>query len=413
MASVVALIALMAGACQRESPPESGSPLTGVAITFSISLAEDEKDAIGEVIARFERATGAAVTVVAITDDDLLEKLKVDVRAGRPTIDLFAKDNLALRVLVDEGLVEDLSAVPLPEAVLPTMIPRPVDGRRYFLPFRPNVPVTYVNRARFRQAGATVPTTVDELRTVARALRAAARGVPKVSLSLAQGGAAGVTITEWILSFGGNPLLLNDEGSVRALEFLQGLWQEGLLARESLLAKFDTQVDYLQGETAWLAQNWPFTSKVFAEQDLLDRFQVHEGWRGPVRAAHVIGGDVLGIPRGASGRRREAAVALAQFLMSRETQQLLVERNAWPSIRADAYGAVPATQRETFDAIQRALADGVHRPDVAYWADVSDAMNEAVRRILEQGEPARRVLDALHAKVAEAARRRGAIYPPG
>jgi len=147
-------------------------------------------------------------------------------------------------------------------------------------------------------------------------------------------------------------------------------------------------VDYLQGETAWLASNWPFTSMVFAEQDILDRFQVYEGWRGPARAAHVVGGDVLGIPKGVTGPRKEAALALARFLMSRDAQALLVERNAWPSIRADAYGRVPPALRETFEAIQKALADGWFRPNVPYWPDVSEAMNEAVRRILERGEPA-------------------------
>lgn len=133
---------------------------------------------------------------------------------------------------------------------------------------------------------------------------------------------------------------------------------------------------------------------------------LYEGWRGPIRAAHVVGGDVLGMPRGVAGRRKEAAVALARFLMSRDAQQFLVERNAWPSIRADAYGTVPDALRETFTAARRALADGWYRPSVPYWSDVSDEMNEAIRRILEGGEPAREVLDALHAKVAEAARRK-------
>jgi len=334
------------------------------------------------------------------------------VRAGRPTIDLFAKDTLGLRILVEEQLVEDLSDVALPEGVLATMVPERVGGRQYFLPFRPNVQVTYVNRTRFRRAGVAPPTTVEELRTVARALKAAAHGVPKVTLALAQGAAAAVTITEWIVAFGGNPLVLNDPGSVRAFEALRTLWAERLLARESLLAKYDTQVDYLQGETAWLAPNWPFTSKVFAEQDILGHFQVYEGWRGPSRAAHVLGGDVLGVPKGIGGRRREAALALARFLLSREAQQVLVARNAWPSIRDDAYRDVPAAQRETFDAIQRALAGAVRRPDVAYWADVSEAMNEAIRRILEQGEPPKPALDTLHDRIAAAARRKGVPYPP-
>jgi trehalose transport system substrate-binding protein len=412
-ASVAAAFLVGVSGCQ---PPDAGrapdGPLADVALTFAISLAEDEKDAVREVLDRFTRETGAAVAVAAVTGDDLPEKLKVEVRAGRPTIDLFAKDTLALRVLVEEGLVEDLSDVAIPEGVLPAMVPEQFEGQRYFLPFRPNVQVPYVNRTRFKDAGVTAPTTVEELRAVARALKSAARGVPKVTLPLAEGGAAGVTITEWIAAFGGNPLLLNDAGSVRAFEFLRSLWAEGLLARESLLAKYDTQVDYLQGETAWLASNWPFTSKVFAEQDILARFEVYAGWRGPVRAAHVLGGDVLGIPRGIGGRRREAALALARFLMSREAQQVLVERNAWPAIRDDAYGGVPAEQRETFDAIQKALASAVRRPDVVYWADVTEAMNEAVRRILVLGEPPAAALDALHAQVEAAARRKGAPYPP-
>ena len=94
-----------------------------------------------------------------------------------------------------------------------------------------------------------------------------------------------------------------------------------------------------------------------------------------------------------TGRQREGALALARFLMSREAQQRLVERNAWPAIRGDAYGTVPPALRETFEAIRRALADGFFRPAVPYWPEVSDAMNEAVRRILERGEPVRPVLD--------------------
>jgi trehalose transport system substrate-binding protein len=293
------------------------------------------------------------------------------------------------------------------------MIPKRFEGRQYFLPFRPNVQVAYVNRARFAAAGTAPPKTVDELRDVAKKLKAAGGGVPRVTLPLAQGDAAAVTIAEWIVAFGGNPLVLNDEGSVQAFAFLQGLWREGLLLKESLLAKYDTQVDFLVGETAWLAHNWPFTSSVLAEQGLLEFFHVYEGWRGPARAAHVVGGDVLGIPKGVSGSRREAAVRLASFLMSREAQQVLVARNGWPSVRADAYATVPEEQRGTSHAIQAALADGWVRPDVRYWADASEAMNEAIRRILEKGEAPRPVLDSLHERVAAAAKRTGEPYPPG
>ena len=411
---LVPLLALTA--CGGDDDEEGGGgggtrELAGTNITFSISLAQEEQAAIDDLVRQFESRTGANVDVTAITSSDLPAKLRVDVGAGRPTVHLFAQDNLALAVLVQENLVEDLSDVQLPGQVVQAMTPERFNGKQYFLPFRPNVRVAYVNTERFRSANVRQPATAEELRDAARRLRDAGGG-PKVTLSLAQGDPGAVTISEWIVSFGGNPLVLNDEGSVRALEFIQGMWKDGLLARESLLGKFDTEPEYLIGETAWYAQNWPFTTAQLAEQGLVDRFDVYEGWRGPARAAHVIGGDVLGIPRGVSPAQRRAAVELAQFLMSKEAQETLAERNAWPSVRDDSYGTVPAQQKETFDAVQKALANGWYRPNVVYWSDVSEQLNAAIRRIVEGGESVRPVLDELHGRIETAARQKGAQYPP-
>ena len=404
----LSVVAGLAPACGRDDQTPPGAPARGpAALVVSMSLAEDERDVVRALLDAFTRETGTAVVLTSIGTADLPERLRVDARAGRPTLDLFAQDNLGLRVLVDEGLVEPLDDVPVPAEVPPAMRPPPVDGHRYFLPFRPNVQVTYANRARLQAAGVDAPRTVAELRTVARRLRDAGRGLGRVTLPLAQGAPATVTLCEWIVGFGGNPLVLNDTGSVGALEFLQGLWRDGLLARESLLARYDTQVDFLTGETAWLAPNWPFTSGVLVDQDLLERFLVYEGWRGPVRAAHVIGGDVLGVPRGVAGARKTQALALARFLMSRDAQRRLVEQNAWPSIRTDAYGEIPAARRETFAAVQRALADGWYRPNVAYWAAVDEALNEAVRRIVVGDAPARPVLDELARRLGAARGRLG------
>ena len=58
------------------------------------------------------------------------------------------------------------------------------------------------------------------------------------------------------------------------------------------------------------------------------------------------------------------------------------------SPEGEPFAFTPA-QRATFEAVRRALEDGWHRPGVSHWAVVSDAMNEAVRRILQGGEPVR------------------------
>jgi trehalose transport system substrate-binding protein len=416
--AVVAVLAIVGAACGNKTTTPTASPkgnLAGTTITMSVALAESETAAVQEVLSKFKQQTGVTVNLTSVTAQDLPQKLKVEVDSNNHTIHLFAQDNLALAILVDQGLVEDLSSVQIPAGVTPALIPEKFDGKQYFLPFRPNVRVTYVNKDRFAAAGVQPPQTTDEYKTVAEKLRDSANGQGKVTLSLANQpdtGPLGVTVSEWVVSFGGNPLLLNDAGSVQAFTFLQTLWKEGVFAKESKLAKFDTEVDDLKGETSWLATNWPFTTGELAKEDLLSKFDVYAGWRGPARAAHVIGGDVLGIPKGVSGKQKDAAIALAQFLESKDAQTTLVAKNSWPSVRQDALAQVPAEQKQTFDAITAALADGWYRPNVVYWSDVEAAMNDAVTRIIYNGEDPATVLNDVHNSIQQAAQSKGAEYPP-
>ena len=412
--AIVASLVLFATACgggKEDGKPPSGE-FSGVNITFSTSLAETELPAVQQVIDAFQKTSGAKVTLTQVDSATLPQKLQVEVDSGNHTIHLFAQDNLALRALVDQELVEDLSDVEIPDGVNPTLIPEQFDGVSYFLPYRPNVKVVYVNKGRFEEAGATPPTTVDEFVSTAQKLKADA-GQPKVVIQLeGSSGAAAVTISSWIVSYGGDPLILNDEGSVQAFTTLQQLWQDELLARESLQSKFDTDIDYLRGETAWMAQNWPFTTATLADEGILGEFDVYAGWAGPAGPANVIGGEVLGIPRGVSGKEKDAAVALAQYLMSKEAQEVLVAENAWPSVRDDALGQVPEEQQQTFDAIQAALQSGWYRPNVAYWGDVDEAINQAIQQIMVDGQPVQSTLDGLHGQIEKAASAAGAQYPP-
>ena len=415
--ALLTTLALLGAACGGGDDGDGGQPaagkaLSGTTITFSTFLAEAELPALREVIGNFETQSGAKVNLIQIQSANLPQKLQVEVQSGQHTIDVFSQDNLALRILVDRQLVEDLSDVQIPAGVKQELLAEKFDGKQYFLPYRPNVRVAYTNNGKFQEAGVQPPTTVEELISVAQKLKQTAGGTPKVTLSLAQGDPAGVTISEWIVSYGGNPLILNDQGSVQAFTTLQQLWQQQLVAKESLQAKFDTEVNYLQGQTSWLAQNWPFTSSSLNDQGLLEEFNVYPGWAGPARAAHVIGGEVVGIPKGVSGKQKEAAIAFANFLMSKEAQEILVAKNGWPSVRDDATAQVPEELKPTFDAIQKALTDGWYRPNVSYWSDVSDAMNAAIQRIMVKGESPKPVLDDLHRDIEAAAKKKGAQYPP-
>lgn len=434
--AAVATAVLGALAAIADGPPEGGCPRgpAGTTITFNIKVDRGEKEAIEELLARFEdrtstrvdldvvararRQAGVEVLRSAVPPSELADRLEADLGSGRPTIHLFAQDNLALSELIDNELVQDISAVRIPQEVKPSMIPAPVNDMQFFLPFRPNVQLVYAERSALTEAGfAELPRTVAELREVAEAMKRDAGGRPMVTLSLAPGDPAAVTISEWILAFGGDPLELNGPGSVQAFESLRDLWQDGLLTNSSLVARYDTQVAYLATGESALSRNWSFTSAELRKQDLLERFVVGDGWAGPHGKHHVIGGDVLGVPAGVEGPELEASLALACWLLSREAQELLVNRNAWAAIRDDAYGGVVEGQQDTFAAIRSALKEGWYRPNTPSWPTVSDEMNEALERILGirgQSEPAQEVLDQAQAEIerARAGAPGGSSSPP-
>src|SRR6266540_235234 len=219
--ALVVVLVLVGAACgggEKKPTPKATGPLAGTTITFSTSLASTEVPTIREVLSMFKDQTGVNVKLTQVTAQALPQKLKVEVSSNNHTIHVFAQDNQALSALVEDDLVEDLSDVQIPDGVSPALIPDKFNGKQYFLPYRPNVRVTYVNKDRFAAAGVQPPTTVDEYKAVAEKLKAEAGGQGKVTLSLAGGadtGPVGVTISEWIVSYGGNPLLLNDDGSVQ------------------------------------------------------------------------------------------------------------------------------------------------------------------------------------------------------
>ena len=198
---------------------------------------------------------------------------------------------------------------------------------------------------------------------------------------------------EWIVSAGGDPLVLNDPGTVEAYEFLQGLEQDGLLHSDSALAKWDTSNESFARGDVYLMQNWPFGIQVIRDLGLTD-FDVYHGAEGPAREAHVVGGEVLAIVKDTP--RKEAAWQFVKFMESKQAQEILAAKNGWPNVRGDALGQISEDRMAEFDAINDALEYGVLRPNIPYMEDLLGLMIEAYDRIVNNGEDAQTVLDELH-----------------
>jgi trehalose transport system substrate-binding protein len=363
-------------------------------LTLTMRLAEAEWQVIRQdVLPPFERTCGCRVRAIDVPPESLTQRLKAMRAAGRMEIDLFAQDNMRLQELVDAGLVQALSPAEaaMDPAILPALAAEGVlEGRRSFLPFRPNVQITYYNAKKFDAYGLSPPRTWDALLAVGRTFKAK-EGIGRV-LFKAVGGAPTVTqLYEWIASAGGNPFDFADPGTVATFRFLHTL--APLLSPDSRRAKWDTTNDALAQESAYLAQNWPFGVRLLVHDYGKSEIHTYSGWAGPAREAHVIGGDVLGIP--VEAPHRELALRMIRHLQSRAVQEILAARLGWPTIRADATGTVEAWLRPSVAAVQEAMRHGIFRSNVPYWAEYERIASEAVERILWRAEPVDGVLPPL------------------
>lgn len=369
-----------------------------------MGLSESEWQVMREkIFPPFEKEHGVKIEAVQIEANDLPQVLLAQVAAGKVNIDVFAQDNMQLSHLINNDLVEDLSVYEneLPKEIIPNLIQAgKFDNKLYFMPYRPNVQITYYNKAKFDQYGLKPPRNWNELFYVARVLKQK-EGVGKV-LFKAYGGAPTATqLYEWIVSAGGDPLYLNDAGTRRTFLFLRQLWP--YLAPDSIRAKFDTSNEYMARDSAYLMQNWPFGVNVLIKDYDKKDIATYHGFSGPKREAHVIGGEVLGIPKGA--QNIELSLKFIQYLQSKPVQEQLVTELGWPSIRRDAYGQVPAWMKPHFKAVEEALEYGIFRENVPYWDDVVKCLNGAFEEIVLQGAPSHRILYIYHNQLEDAKNR--------
>jgi trehalose transport system substrate-binding protein len=368
-------------------------------LTLTMRLAEAEWRVIREeVLPPFARACGCQLRAIDVPPEALTQRLKAMRAAGRMEIDLFAQDNMRLRELVDAGLVQalDEAEIRMDPAVLPSLARSGVmGGRRYFLPFRPNVQIAYYNSKKFDAYDLRPPRTWEELLHAAKVFFDK-EGIGRVLFQGVGGAPTTTQLYEWIVSAGGDPFDFAHPGTIRTFEFLREL--APYLSPDSRRAKWDTTNDALAQESAYLAQNWPFGIRLLVQDYGKPEIRTYSGWAGPAREAHVIGGDVLGIPVGAP--HRTLALRLIRHLQSREVQEILASRLGWPTIRADATGVVDEWLRPYVAAVHEAMRHGIFRTNISYWADYERITTEAVERILWRNEAVERVLPSLAARLS-------------
>src|SRR6516225_11047612 len=119
-------------------------------VTVTMRLAEAEWHVVRqEALPRFEAVCNCRIRAIDVPPETLVQRLRTMQQAGRMEIDLFAQDNMRLQELIDTALVAPFTPEEsqTEEAIYPSLMAVGVDGGvRYFMPFRPNVQITYYNQ---------------------------------------------------------------------------------------------------------------------------------------------------------------------------------------------------------------------------------------------------------------------------
>lgn len=395
--SVMGLVAalLMAVLCAGSGLAQAGNVLSVV-----MGLGEEEwKVMRAEILPPFEKANNCKIQAYQMEAADAVKRLEAMHRAGKMEVDIITQDNMQLAVLVEKGLVEDLSGYrnKIPASIIPALIPvGEFGGKLYFMPYRPNVEIVYYNETKFNQYGLKPPTNWNELLAVAKAFKEK-EGIGRVAIKANLSGCTTCHLFDFIRSAGGDPLVLNDEGCVKAFTFLQELWP--YLSPDSKLANWDRMNKFVATESVYLGANWPFGVNVIIKDGGKKNIKTYHGWTGPVKESHVLGGEVIGIPVGA--KNKDLAVKFMEYPMSKEVQEKLVSKMGWPACRSDAYGTVEDWQKPHFEAVNEALKHAAPRPNIVYWADFEKVLLDAFRETVMEGKPVKATLDRYADRLAK------------
>lgn len=335
------------------------------------------------ILPPFEAANNVRVEFTPGTTDEAIGAL----RGGTSQADLLAVDTEILGLLIAEGLTTDLSTERdrLRGEVIPSTLGAvEANGVLHALPYRPTTWITFYNRALFDTAGVAPPRTWDEMLSAAAEVRTP-DGAGQIALQGATtetvGGPAAQSLVELLWAFGGDPLILTDDGSHAAADYLARLAPR--LAPASRDAKFDTLTRDLATNRVALGPNWPVVATDLIQRGGKDDIAVAPTIAGPASAARVLSGQVLLIPKNAA--RPDLARIFAAHLRATATQTSLARELAWFPVREEAFSAAPDWQQPVAIAALEALRGARALPTFANREAFDAALSTAFRQIAFEG----------------------------
>ena len=250
-----------------------------------------------------------------------------------------------------------------------------LDGKLYGIPFGSNCLALYYNEDMLADAGQSVPTTWDELRSAARELTSG--NVFGIALSSVQNEEGTFNFMPWVWSTGTSSFEIDNPNGIRALTFLSDLVNDGSMPKEAInWTQGDVMNQFISGNLAMMVNGpWQVPSMRANAPDL--------NWNVTLiprdaQFASVLGGENFGV---VAGDNVNEAVEFLLFATEPSRVAGYIDEfgyiSAQKSVAAGQFS--DDTLMQQFAAqMQYAQPRGPH----ARWPEISDAIslafNEAI-----------------------------------
>lgn len=344
-AVVAALLVVPSGAAR---PDGAAAPQATTTLTFWQTMNEEETKTLRTVVAAFTKANPSIrVNMVYVPFDQAQAKFATAAQGGKAPDVLRAEiawiaDYAARGFLAD--LTRQISAADRRD-FLPSAYAYGVwRGKTYAVPQVTDAPALLYNKAMFRAAGATVPTTIAQLEAACRRF-GDGKGI------FLRGDA--YFVQPWIWAYGGglvNPLkreiLIATRGSVAGMTAYKRLFDSSCAFQNQDFANDygNMQTAFKNGEVAMIVNGPWATADILSGRAFRNRANlgVAPVPRGPAGQGSPVGGHSYVISRRA--KDVSAAYKFVQFLSRAPNQATFATKNNLLPTRKSAY-QTPAVKR--------------------------------------------------------------------
>ena len=250
-----------------------------------------------------------------------------------------------------------------------------VDGKLYGVPFGVNCLALYYNEDMLEAAGCEVPTTWDELKETAKKLTG--DNVTGLALCSVQNEEGTFNFVPWLWSTGATSYDIDNENGIRALTFIQGLIEEGVMSKECInWTQGDVMNQFISGNVAMMENGpWQIPTMQAEAPDL--------NWNVTLipkdaEYSSVLGGENYAV---INGRNVEGALDFLTYATSEEKVKFMMDKFGY--ISADKTIAENQFEADSpYQPFVEELNYAMPRGPLAEWPSVSDAISLASNQVI-------------------------------